>query len=147
MMTAEERYVRDPILRSMVDHLKQFIAEGVYTPTELREAVILAATQYYSEHPRPIYISAGEFIQAARSLIAKRQSTKEPTAKLFATDRGPSQPFSNLQTQQLSEETIAALNLETNEETFLALLTIMQNQENETPQEVFQHHPDLYVQD
>ena len=120
MMTAEERYITDPMFRSIVTHLKQLIALGQYTPTELREALILAATQYYSESPRPIYITAREFVLAARSLISLKREAK-PTDQPFAADQGP-QPHSNMQTDQLSEETIAALNLATDEETFLALL-------------------------
>lgn len=126
MMTAEERYIRDPMFRSMVNYLKQLIALSYYTPTELREALILAAAQYYNEHPRPLYITASEFVQAAKSLISlKRESAKEP--QLFAADQDPTQPHSNMQTNQLSEETIAALNLDTDEETFLALMQLLDN--------------------
>lgn len=129
-MTAEERYTTDPMFHSIVTHLKQLIALGQYTPTELREALILAATQYYSEHPRPLYITASEFIHAARSLIARRQQPPaEPVTRGFDTDQGPSQPYSNMEERRLSERTVAALNLKTDEEAFLALLEIMQVEE------------------
>jgi len=46
-LSVEERYRRDPVFRTLVDmmhaHLHQWTS---YTPTELREAVILAATMH-----------------------------------------------------------------------------------------------------
>lgn len=49
-----ERYARDPVYRSLVDSLMSAIHQAQYTPTELREAVILAAIQYEAQFPRPI---------------------------------------------------------------------------------------------
>jgi hypothetical protein len=51
MMTAEERYQRDPAFHTMVDLLEQLVHKGEYTPTELREAVVLAATHYEMRRP------------------------------------------------------------------------------------------------
>jgi hypothetical protein len=43
-LPAEQRYLRDPMFHLLVDTLRQQIAGGNYTPTELREAVTLACT-------------------------------------------------------------------------------------------------------
>lgn len=45
-MTPQERYLRDPEFHTLVDLLENFIQQAKYTPTELREACILAATRY-----------------------------------------------------------------------------------------------------
>ena len=64
-MTAEERYTRDPEFRAIVDALESFVARGQYTPTELREALIMAMTHYeMSRPPRPIYL--GRHIERLR---------------------------------------------------------------------------------
>jgi hypothetical protein len=57
MMTAEERYQRDPAFHAMVDLLEQLVHKGEYTPTELREAVVLAATHYEMRRPRAIAVT------------------------------------------------------------------------------------------
>ena len=52
-LTPEKRYSRDVHFRSLVDNLYMAIHQAKYTPTELREAVILAAIMYDQHHPRP----------------------------------------------------------------------------------------------
>ena len=46
-LSAEERYRRDVQFKALVDTLQNLIHHGQYTPTELREAAVLAATRYY----------------------------------------------------------------------------------------------------
>ena len=48
----EERYDRDPIFRSLVDTMTHFILTAQYTPTELREAALLASIRYDSHQIR-----------------------------------------------------------------------------------------------
>jgi len=43
-LSAEDRYLRDPFFHYLVDNMQAFLAQHDYTPTELREAAILAAT-------------------------------------------------------------------------------------------------------
>lgn len=45
-MTTEDRYRNDPIFHNLVDHLELLVSQGEFTPSELRIAVILAATHY-----------------------------------------------------------------------------------------------------
>ena len=61
MMTAKERYREDPVFHAIVDMLRQELRRSEFTPTELREAVILAATIHESETVRPIALTRGEF--------------------------------------------------------------------------------------
>lgn len=43
---AQGRYMRDPNFRSLVDMMHIVIRKGEFTPSELRDAAILAATHY-----------------------------------------------------------------------------------------------------
>lgn len=52
--TATERYHTDPKFSRLVDVLHSYIANAEFTPTELREAVILAATMYEYRTARPL---------------------------------------------------------------------------------------------
>jgi hypothetical protein len=59
-MTAEERYTRDPEFHALVHQLLNQIEAGRFTPTELREAVILAATKYEMYHIRQMRLGSVE---------------------------------------------------------------------------------------
>jgi hypothetical protein len=52
-LSPEERYRRDPEFRVLVDMLYASIERAQYTPTELRETVVLAATKYAFTHAMP----------------------------------------------------------------------------------------------
>lgn len=58
---AEKRYKTDPIFRSIVDQLRYSLRQYQYTPGELREAVILAATMHEMTHIRPMFYVGGHF--------------------------------------------------------------------------------------
>lgn len=53
MMSPTERYQRDPEFKALVDVLRDQLIRCQFTPTELREAVILAATLFDRTHLRP----------------------------------------------------------------------------------------------
>jgi hypothetical protein len=59
--TAEQRYRRDPLFANLVDTILHFILDGKFTPTELRDAVILAATHYEMRHVRPQLLFSEDF--------------------------------------------------------------------------------------
>lgn len=61
-MPAYERYQADPTFRALVDMLESMLekSECAYTPTELREAVIVAATRFESRHVKPIIMRTTE---------------------------------------------------------------------------------------
>lgn len=53
----EERYQRDNVFKHLVDFINHMLEENAmrqWTPTELREAVMLACAQYEYRHVRPI---------------------------------------------------------------------------------------------
>lgn len=56
MMSVDERYLRDPEFAHLVDHLFHLIRKAQFTPTEIREAALLAQIKYEELYPRPIII-------------------------------------------------------------------------------------------
>lgn len=54
-MTPEERYDRDPMFNSLVTVMEHYIERMELTPTEMREAAVLACYRYeMRREPRPI---------------------------------------------------------------------------------------------
>lgn len=49
VMTAEERYDYDPVFRLMVDTIYKAMMDKRYTPSEVRDAAMLAAVKYEME--------------------------------------------------------------------------------------------------
>ena len=45
-LSPEDRYVQDPQFKALVDILGALIRQARFTPTELRDAVILAASRF-----------------------------------------------------------------------------------------------------
>jgi hypothetical protein len=54
MKTAEERYLQDAEFHALVDMIEMMIVKKRFTPSELREAVMLAALKYEYTHARHI---------------------------------------------------------------------------------------------
>jgi hypothetical protein len=57
-LSPEDRYLRDPWFHNLVDLIRvQLLGGGQFTPTEVREAAILACTMHEQRRPAmPIYI-------------------------------------------------------------------------------------------
>lgn len=53
MLTPEERYQNDPAFHMLVDWLERAIHQAQYTPSELRDAALLAAVHYEYRQTRP----------------------------------------------------------------------------------------------
>lgn len=49
-LTPRQRYERDPEFHTLVDTIYSLIEKSQFTPTELREGVILACTMYEMRH-------------------------------------------------------------------------------------------------
>ena len=60
MIPASERYMRDPEFKNLVDTIYHFMETLQLTPTEIREAVGLAAVKFESLNIRPILLSKEE---------------------------------------------------------------------------------------
>lgn len=54
MLKVEERYQYDPSFRNLVDTIYTFILQGNFTPTEIREAAMLAQIKFEDSRIRPI---------------------------------------------------------------------------------------------
>ena len=56
MTGARERYRSDPAFRLLVDVCRRWITEHQFTPSEIREATLLAAYIAEMENPMPVLI-------------------------------------------------------------------------------------------
>ena len=56
MLSPEERFQRDPTFRTLVYVLTAQIDQAKYTPTELREAAMLACIRYENMTLRKIFV-------------------------------------------------------------------------------------------
>lgn len=56
MKTPKEKYMNDPEYNHLVNVLEQMIEQARFTPSELREAVILACINYEMRHVRDMHI-------------------------------------------------------------------------------------------
>jgi hypothetical protein len=54
---ASDRYQKDPQFKTLVDLIRCELEQSHFTPTELREAVMLAACLYEYQHVRPVIFS------------------------------------------------------------------------------------------
>ncbi len=51
MKTPEEKYMNDPQYARLVDTLESFIRQAQFTPSEVREAAMLACIKYEMKRP------------------------------------------------------------------------------------------------
>jgi len=56
MKTPKEKYMNDPEYNHLVNTLEQLIKQARFTPSELREACILACINYEMRHIRDFHI-------------------------------------------------------------------------------------------
>lgn len=66
-MTPQERYARDPDFHKLVDLLTNFVIRCEFSPTELREAAVLAAIRYEQQYARPVYVKEGDSLRRVDS--------------------------------------------------------------------------------
>lgn len=56
MKTPKEKYINDPEYNHLVQTLEQLIHQARFTPSELKEACVLASINYEMRHIRDQYI-------------------------------------------------------------------------------------------
>lgn len=56
MKTPEEKYLHDPQYAWLVESLVSLIRQAQFTPSEVREAAMLACIKYEMQRPSPHYI-------------------------------------------------------------------------------------------
>jgi hypothetical protein len=77
-LPSAERYERDPLFRTLVDTLYVYMTELQITPTEAREAAMLATIKFESMHIRPVFLTPDERERWERL----RSRTDDPYADL-----------------------------------------------------------------
>lgn len=56
MRSVEDRYMNDPMFHRLVDMLESLLVQAQTTPTEIREACMLAQMHYEEKHVRKTWI-------------------------------------------------------------------------------------------
>jgi hypothetical protein len=62
MMPMRDRYKDDPTFRAMVDIFLNLMETNPVTPTEVREAAMLAQLMHEDRHPRPVIFTLPDFL-------------------------------------------------------------------------------------
>lgn len=62
-MRIRERYHNDPVFHQLVDMIRAVIEDGTTTPTEIREAAMLAQIMYEETHVRPMIFTRDNVIK------------------------------------------------------------------------------------
>ncbi len=73
MHTSIDRYQHDPVFRALVDSLTFQIGQGNYTPTEVREAAMLAQINFENSYLKKIYISDVESIRNLNKEVKNKE--------------------------------------------------------------------------
>lgn len=74
-MTPEQRYQQDAKFHTLVNWLLSQIIDCQYSPTELRDAVMLAAIRYELYHSQPSFKVQADAIQRVDSRLGKAEPT------------------------------------------------------------------------
>lgn len=75
-MSPRDKYMNDPEYRQLVDLLEQFVERAQFSPSEMREAVILASINYEMRNVRGAADLNPRYEEAFRTLdemISRRQ--------------------------------------------------------------------------
>jgi hypothetical protein len=78
-LSAESRYQRDPLFKQVVDAMESHIEALLLTPTELREAAMLACIKFELRHPRPMVF--GPLRDRAEQIASGSYEPPEPWRK------------------------------------------------------------------
>ena len=68
MTTPRERYYNDPQFHALVNMMTSYIMQADYTPSEMREAALLASIKYYEIRPQGLEVCADGLHQLMRKL-------------------------------------------------------------------------------
>lgn len=85
-LTPGERYQRDAEFHALVETIRAALAGGRYTPTELREAVILAATLHEQTTLRSWFIEDRD----VASFLRRQQDAPGGSGNMSEHTRAPS---------------------------------------------------------
>ena len=74
MKTPEEKYNNDPMYHNAVEHMESFIHNATFTPSELREIVMLACIHYEMKQTKLPHVYPLGLIEALDKLAEWRKS-------------------------------------------------------------------------
>lgn len=63
MLKMHERYHNDPAFNRLVDVMLAHLLDGQFTPTEIREAAMLAQIRFEELHPRPTVFTRDDIMR------------------------------------------------------------------------------------
>lgn len=75
MWTMNDKYQNDPVYRRLVDTLESLIHQNELTPSEIREAAVLASINYEMKKVRTIYID--KETEEAFLILRKKTESRE----------------------------------------------------------------------
>lgn len=80
MRTPEERYYQDPEYKQLVDLLTEQIRAARFSPSELREAAVLAAIRFETSrpHPSPLPPEVQSWLRSAGEQRDRREESDGP---------------------------------------------------------------------
>ena len=69
MKSVSERYLKDPYFKAIVDYLHSLLVKAEFTPTEMREAAMLAQIKYEEYNTRPVVFTRYETMKDLEEAI------------------------------------------------------------------------------
>ena len=78
MMTIREKYLSDTQFHALVDIMVAHIEQANFTPTEMRQAAVLASIIYSQRHVRRVYPVTEEMERVLRALNNFIESEDQP---------------------------------------------------------------------
>jgi len=68
-----DRYLRDPVFHTVVKHIRAILRGAVLTPSEVREAAMVACVIEEQYNPRPPFSTSDEELERIRVILAGPQ--------------------------------------------------------------------------
>ena len=78
MMTIRDKYLSDTQFHALVDTMVAYINQAEFTPTEMRQAAVLASIIYSERHVRRIYPVTREMEEALSVFTKYLESEDRP---------------------------------------------------------------------
>jgi len=73
------RYLNDPTFHCVVDHMRTIIRSATLTPSEVREAAMMACVIEEMYNPRPPFSTSDEDLDRVRQALARTPTTPPPS--------------------------------------------------------------------
>ncbi len=80
MNDVRDRYLNDPIFHTIVNHIRSILTSATLTPSEVREAAMVACVIEEQYKPRRPFAMSEAEIEIVRQAINRREEPREPFA-------------------------------------------------------------------